>query len=152
MTSRDRKALWITAAVVLLFSLTGGMMIASLGGSGMIEVSVEGRGAGTDLKIAVPAVMAVVGIACLPNDLFSEIDGEAIPYIALARRACEQLEETEDFVMVEVRDGPERVLVSKKGDRLVVDVRDRNEKVRVSVPLGVASRVLKKIEKGRVIL
>ncbi|MBN1824979.1 MAG: hypothetical protein JW958_01855 [Candidatus Eisenbacteria bacterium] len=153
MKSRDRKALWISAAVIALFSLTGAALVVNLGGVGMIEVMVDESGSGgANLEIEVPAAFLILGLNFLPSEVYEEIDSETIPYLTIARRACGELRDIPDCVLVDVRDGRETVRISKEGDRLIINVRDTGEKVRVAIPLRAVDKVLGKMERRWMVL
>lgn len=146
MTSRNRKALWITAVVIVLIALSGAAIITSLTRIGQIEINVVEKGPnGSDIHISIPAAFMVMGITFIPGSVFAEIGPEERGYLSLARHACHELSEIEDCTLVSVEDGDERVKIIKRGDNLIVHVEDFDADLLISIPVAVADKVLGKL-------
>ncbi len=116
---------------------------------GFIWVDVqENYPEGTRIVLPVPVSFVNLGLMFAPNEALEEAASEVGPYAPLIEAACQELERIPDTVLVEVRDGQERVIVEKRGDKIYVDVEDRHDRVHVSFPVSVVSSVVGKITRA----
>ncbi len=132
------KAGIVLAAPVLLMSLV-------IGATGVVLVDVqEGGPDGMHLMIPVPLVVAQTALAFVPEEARYVECPEVADYLPLAERVLEELRDQPDFVIVEVQDGGETVLIRKVGDEIHVDVNgDRGEEVTCRLPIKGALKMLR---------
>jgi hypothetical protein len=117
---------------------------------GTIDIRVHSRPEnGDEVSIRCPAVLARVALAWIPASAL-EIDADAIEILPVAAEAIERLELCPDAKFVEAVSGDERVVISKEGARLVVDVETKEESVRVAVPFTAAKAALRAISRREI--
>ncbi len=138
----------IVLATVLLLTMGAGLTWA-VNRAGVIEIDIRSKGAGgTDLHgLRIPEALAEAALLCIPNSVFEEAGAEVGEWGPVMRKACDILEEQDDFTLVEVRSHDEYVEIRKEGNQLVIKVDSSDERVHVKVPLGLAKTVAKKFEK-----
>ena len=61
------------------------------------------------------------------------------------RAALDQLRESDDLTLVEVKEPGEHVRVAKQGSSIIVDVEDRDDTVHVSAPLRAISNTVEQL-------
>lgn len=131
---------------VLSTALVGG---AALSSEGFIHVKVhEKQPAGTNLTLVVPAVLAPVALSFVPRQQLAQASAGLRPYMPEIDAAIPALEDCPDSVLVEVIDPDEHVIIEKSGGSIVVDVNDREDRVRVSVPLRAAHSAIREIARA----
>jgi hypothetical protein len=150
MKRRDKTVLWIAVVLVAAISIGGAAIATTLTGAGSIDIDIDDDG--SRIKMSLPASVVFVALQLMPDSALEEIPEEAVKYAGLARAVSKELRDLPDFTLVEVEGRHEHVIVQKRGDRLVVDVEDRESVVHVSFPIQIVDKVAKKIEKGRVFL
>lgn len=120
----------------LAAALAGGAFIYDMGA---ISIHVqEKKPGGENIRLILPAAVAPVGVWLAPKGKLREAAREAGPYLPALEAAAQELARCPDFVLVQVESPHEKVLVTKRGGHLVIDVDDENETVHVSVPLEAA--------------
>jgi hypothetical protein len=115
-------------------------------GQGVVHVQVDSRGHdGDHFGLAVPAVLIDVELRVAPIHLVEhEIPIEEIrPYLPMMGELSRQIEELPDAVFVEVTGPNETVRVEKKNGRFVIDVTGSGDRVHVSVPVSVVTRLMR---------
>ena len=116
-----------------------GTMLAGVGAicsQGMIEVNVVERQPEVHhVYVIAPAMLVPIVTHFIPRHDLGDASQQLRPYMPTIRAALDQLQETEDFVMVDVKDRKQHVEVQKIGGSLVIDVKDENETVHVETPL-----------------
>ena len=128
---------------VLSTAMVGG---AALSSEGFIHVKVhETRPDGTNLTLLVPAVLAPIGLSFVPRQQLAQASADLRPYMPAIDAAIPALEDIPDSVLVEVTDPGEHVTIRKSGGSLVVDVKDQEDVVHVSVPLRAARSAMREI-------
>ena len=128
---------------VLGTALVGG---AALSSEGFIHVTVHEKGPdGTHLTLIVPAVLAPLTLSFIPGQQLAEASADLRPYMPAIDAAIPALEACPDGVLIEVTDPDEHVTIEKRGGSIVVDVRDQEDVVHVSVPLGTAHSAMRQI-------
>jgi hypothetical protein len=119
---------------------------AALSSQGFIHVSVNERAAdGHHINLIVPAALVPVTLKFVPRQNLAEAAQNIRANMALIDAALPALEECPDGVFVEVTEPGEHVRVAKRGGSIVIDVRDSDETVHVSVPLRAAESAIHEI-------
>jgi hypothetical protein len=148
MTTGARVLLIVVGGVVLLAFASVAMAAAAIYGSGTIAVDVR-DGAGTDVSVHVPAALANVALGLVPDSLVEEAlrdaPPEVEPILPAVRDAWRELEESRDFVLVQVVDGDDSLRVEKRGKQLVVRVEFDDGDVHVTVPLKTVRKLVRKV-------
>lgn len=126
-----------------------GTMVAGMGvicSEGMIEVNVVQRQPEVHhVYVLAPAMLVPVATHFVPKDKMGDAAEQLRPYMPTIRAALDQLRESDDFILVDVKDKNEHVLVQKVGGSVVVDVKDQDETVHVSAPLRAISSTLEEV-------
>jgi hypothetical protein len=126
-----------------------GTMLAGMGvvcSEGMIEVNVVERAPEAHhVYVIAPAMLVPIATHFIPRDKLGDASRQIGPYMPEIRAALGQLRETEDFVLVDVKDREQHVEVQKIGGDLIVDVHDANETVHVSTPIRAISSTLEQL-------
>ena len=146
MTRGSRWLVGILVGGTLAFTLTVGVTVASIYNAGMIAFDVDSPG-DDRVQVAVPAGLANVAIALTPRALVRDVVDELDPGLLSAVRAgVEELERTEDFVLVDVTSSDESVRIEKRGKRLLINVDGDDGRFRVAIPLGTVRSALRKMD------
>ena len=126
-----------------------GTAVAGLGllcSEGLIEVKVVERAPEVHhLYVIAPAMLAPIGMHFAPRRDLSHAAAEIKPWLPTIRAALEQLRDTDDVTLVEVREPGEHVRVSKEGGSIVVDVEDQDDTVHVSTPIRAISSTIEQL-------
>jgi len=126
-----------------------GTMLAGVGAicsQGMIEVNVVERQPEVHhVYVIAPAMLVPIATHFIPRHDLGDASQQLRPYMPTIRAAVDQLQATEDFVLVDVKDRNQHVEVQKIGGSLVVDVRDENETVHVETPVRMISSTLEQL-------
>lgn len=153
--SRAQKTLWTTAGTLAVLLFGSLLLVAAPVASGMVEpgitsVRVHDKEDDFHLYIPVPAAMIQVGLtAASAAGAFDEIGPlpeEARKWMPVARAAVEALAEAPDTVLVEVESPDEHVRITKRGSRLVIQVRSPEADVDVTIPARLITRVFDVVE------
>lgn len=145
--TRWQKVLAIGAAAVTVMILGWGIFVGAVyATSGVISVRIHERESGLDVYLPLPATMVegiVVGGTRVADlaELRSEI-GEWAPMVS---ELLEVLEESPDATFVEVRDGREHVLVTKRRGSMLVEVDTDDVFVQVSAPIHMVRRTVERV-------
>jgi len=126
-----------------------GTAVAGVGllcGEGMIEVKVVERAPEVHhVYVIAPAMLVPIGMHFTPRRDLSHASAEIKPWLPTIRAALEQLRDTDDVTLVEVREPGEHVRVAKEGGSIVVDVEDHDETVHVSTPIRAISSTIEQL-------
>lgn len=149
MSSRKRMILAVVLLVAMLMVGTLGMATATTFMHGNIRVQVTSQDAGGDnINLVVPATLAEALIALAPVGMIRDeipLD-ELEPYIPAIRQLSREIRNLPDAVYVEVISKHESVKIEKRDGRFLIDVQDRSEQVRISVPITTVNRVASKMQ------
>jgi len=119
---------------------------AALSSEGFIHVRVhEKQAGGTNINLILPAALVPATLRFVPNDRLANASQDLRPYLPIIDAAIPALENCPDGVLVEIVDNTDHVLVTKSGGSLVVDVKDANDTVHISVPLRAAQSSIHQI-------
>jgi hypothetical protein len=126
-----------------------GTMLAGVGmicSEGMIEVNVVERHPETHhVFVIAPAMLAPIAAHFIPRDKLGDAAQQLRPYMPTIRAALGQLQECDDFILVDVQDHGQHVEVQKLGGSLVIDVNDQDDTVHVSTPVRAISSTLEQL-------
>jgi hypothetical protein len=113
------------------------------GATGILLVDVrEGGPDGTHIMIPVPLVLAQAALAMAPAQARHVKCDNFGQYQEMAVRLAEELSRCPDFIIAEVVEGDESVLVRKEGKCITIDVNEADEQVHCRVPLKSVARLL----------
>ena len=105
----------------------------------------EKQAGGTNINLILPAALVPATLRFVPNDRLANASQDLGPYLPIIDAAIPALEHCPDGVLVEVMDNTDHVLVMKSGGSLVVDLKDANDTVHISVPLRAAQSSIHQI-------
>ena len=138
--------------MILLAKIALGMAGASLAGAGVlcsegvVNVKViEKQPRGLHLHVIAPAMLAPIAVHLAPQHCLAQAARQVQPYMPEIRAAMEGLRESDDIVLVEVKEPGQHVEVAKSGGSIVVDVDDAGETVHVSAPLRAISSTIEEL-------
>ncbi len=120
--------------------------VGLLSSEGMVEVKVVERQPEVRyVYVIAPAMLAPIAMHFAPRKNLSQAASEIQPWMPTIRAALEQLRETEDVTLVEVKEPGEHVRVAKVGGSIVVDVEDHDDTVHVSTPIRAISSTIEQL-------
>jgi hypothetical protein len=113
---------------------------------GMVEVKVVQRQPEVHhVYVIAPAMLAPIAMHFAPRKNLSQTAAEIQPWMPTIRAALEQLRESDDVTLVEVKEPGEHVRVAKEGGSVVVDVEDQDDTVHVSTPIRAISSTIEQL-------
>jgi hypothetical protein len=95
--------------------------------------------------VIAPAMLVPIGMHFAPGRDLSRAAAEIKPWLPTIRAALEQLRDTDDVTLVEVRQPGQHVRVTKEGGSIVVDVEDHDDTVHVSTPIRAISSTIEQL-------
>jgi hypothetical protein len=114
-----------------------------LGATGVLLVDVrEGGPDGTHIVFPVPLIVAQAALSLAPAEARYVKCENFGRYQEIAVRLAEELSRCPDFIIAEVVERDESVLVRKEGTCITVDVKEANEQVHCRLPLKAVARIL----------
>ena len=126
-----------------------GTAVAGVGvlcSEGMIEVKVVERQPEVHhVYVIAPAMLVPIGMHFAPQRDLSRAAAQIRPWMPTIRAALDQLRDSDDVTLVEVKEPGEHVRVAKEGGSIVVDVQDKNETVHVSTPIRAISSTIEQL-------
>jgi hypothetical protein len=138
--------------MLLLGKVALGMTGVILAGIGMLSSEgfvyvkvIEKQAQGHHIDVIAPAVLAPIAAHFIPQGNLRDASQQFRQYLPAINAALKSLQQTDDFVIVEVKEPDEHVRVMKSGGSIVVDVDDPNETVHVSAPLRAMSDAVDQI-------
>jgi hypothetical protein len=127
----------------------GGLGLASAGvlcSEGMVNVKVvEKQPQGVHIDLIAPAMLAPIAVHLAPQRALTNAARQIQPNMGVIRAALDGLRDSEDVVLVEVKEPGEHVQVTKSGGSIVVDVDDADETVHVSAPIRAISSTVNQL-------
>jgi hypothetical protein len=113
---------------------------------GLVHVKViEKRPQGLHVNVIAPAMLAPIAVHFTPQRYLAQAAWQIQPYMPTIRAALEGLRDSEDVVLVEVKEPGQHVQVSKSHGSIVVDVDDDGETVHVSTPIRAVSSTVEQL-------
>jgi len=155
MTTAARVFLIVVACCVVLTTATVGAAAAMIYRGGTIAVDVQDE-SGTDISVQVPAGLANMALALVPDRVVEEALDEAIAEVSREfdhdleawapafRKVWKAFADAPDFVMVEVEGGDEHVRIEKRDTELLILVDSDDGAVKIAVPLKTLRKVMQK--------
>jgi hypothetical protein len=138
--------------VILLGKIALGIVGTAVAGvgvlcsEGMIEVKVVERQPEVHhVYVIAPAMLVPIGMRFAPQRDLSRAAAQIRPWLPTIRAALDQLRESDDVTLVEVKEPGEHVRVAKEGGSIVVDVQDEDETVHVSTPIRAISSTIEQL-------
>jgi hypothetical protein len=138
--------------VILLGKIALGIVGTAVAGvgvlcsEGMIEVKVvERKPEVHHVYVIAPAMLVPIGMHFAPQRDLSRAAAQIRRWLPTIRAALDQLRESDDVTLVEVKEPGEHVRVAKEGGSIVVDVQDENETVHVSTPIRAISSTIEQL-------
>jgi hypothetical protein len=138
--------------VILLGKIALGIVGTAVAGvgvlcsEGMIEVKVVERQPEVHhVYVIAPAMLVPIGMHFAPQRDLSRAAAQIRPWLPTIRAALDQLRESDDVTLVEVKEPGEHVRVAKEGGSIVVDVQDEDETVHVSTPIRAISSTIEQL-------
>lgn len=126
-----------------------GSMVAGVGllcSEGLVEVNVVEKHPETHhIFVVAPAMLAPIGMHFVPKRHLAQAAEQIQPYMPVIRAALDGLRDTPDLTLVDVKGPGEHVTVVKNGGSIIVDVRDKDETVHVSVPIRAMSSTIEEL-------
>jgi hypothetical protein len=126
-----------------------GTAVAGVGilcSEGMVEVKVVQRQPEVHhVYVIAPAMLAPIAMHFAPRKNLSQAAAEIQPWMPTIRAALEQLRESDDVTLVEVKEPGQHVRVAKQGGSVVVDVEDPDDTVHVSTPIRAISSTIEQL-------
>ena len=126
-----------------------GTAVAGVGllcSDGMVEVKVVERHPEVHhVYVIAPAMLVPIGMRFAPRKELSHAAVQIQPWLPTIRAALDQLRETDDVILVEVKEPGEHVRVAKEGGSIVVDVEEKDETVHVSTPIRAISSTVEQL-------
>lgn len=138
--------------MILLGKIALGIVGTAVAGAGvlcsegMIEVKVVERQPEVHhVYVIAPAMLVPIGMHFAPQRDLSRAAAQIRPWLPTIRAALDQLRESDDVTLVEVKEPGEHVRVAKEGSSIVVDVQDEDETVHVSTPIRAISSTIEQL-------
>ena len=126
-----------------------GTAVAGVGllcSDGMVEVKVVERHPEVHhVYVIAPAMLVPIGMRFATRRDLSHAAAQIQPWLPTIRAALDQLRETDDVILVEVKEPGEHVRVAKEGGSIVVDVEEKDETVHVSTPIRAISSTIEQL-------
>lgn len=124
-------------------AVVAGAVVSS---EGFIHVKVhEKQTNGTQIALAVPAMIVPVTLKFVPNHYLAQGGREVRRYLPVIDAAISGLADCPDGPLVDITDPDEHISVVKSGGSIIVDVDDPDETVHVSVPLHATQSAIDEI-------
>jgi hypothetical protein len=147
MNSRTRPLWIVLGCLVILFTVAVTTFGVNAYRAGMLVVRVQETGPhGTDLAIRIPAILVPIALRAVPDAPLRNAAREAASWTPAIHAVAKALADSPDFLLVRVDSPHETVDIRKHDRKLVVDVTSIEEKVYVSLPIGILTAVVKRLE------
>jgi len=138
--------------MILFAKIALGMAGAAVAGAGalcsegFVHVKViEKDPQGVHLNVVAPAMLAPIAARLAPQRDLANAARKIQPCLPMIRAALEGLRDSEDIVLVEVKEPGEHIQVSKSGGSIIVDVDDAGETVHISTPIRAVSSTVEQL-------
>jgi hypothetical protein len=132
--------------MILLAKIALGMAGVAVAGAGVlcsggvVNVKViEKQPHGFHIHVIAPAMLVPMGVHFAPRRKLAQAARQIQPYMPVVRAVMDGLRDSDDVVLVEVKEPGEHVEVAKSGGSIVVNVDDADATVHVSTPIRAIS-------------
>jgi hypothetical protein len=123
--------------------LAGAGMLCS---EGLVNVKVaEKNPRGIHIHLIAPAMLAPIAVHLAPRSALADAARQIQPNMPVIRAALDGLRESDDVVLVEVREPDKYVEVEKLGSSMIVDVDGAGQTVHVSAPIRAISNAVEQL-------
>jgi hypothetical protein len=135
---------------IIAITLTGVMVLICMMAfyafqTGIAVVNVHDKVHGKRIFVPVPVGLMNFGLNMIPGEMLSQVRNDLGPHRKIVQSLANELENLPDTDFVDVQSKNERVLVSKNGRNLIIDVQTPEESVYVSVPIRSTSSIVAKL-------
>jgi hypothetical protein len=114
---------------------------------GILRVD-EDHGDGRHVHVWVPAAIVPMALHVTPRHRIERATSQARPWLPTLRALTKELEKYPEAEFVEVRDGNQHVRIRTHGGKLLIDVTEPDETVRVVCPLAMIQDVSEQLAKN----
>jgi hypothetical protein len=137
-------------SILATLALAGVVMAgAATYDAGLVSVSVrEGSPEKCSFGISVPGIVVPVAMALVPDRIFDDIPPEAARQMPAILAVARELDRIPDGPLVEIDTPDEMVRVTAKRGVFLVEIRTREERVRVRVPASLIESVIARVEEA----
>jgi hypothetical protein len=130
----------LLAKIALGTAAVGLASVGVLFSEGVVNVRVvEKKPQGVHIHVIAPAMLAPIAVYLMPRRTLASAARQIQPNMRAIRAALDGLRDSDDVVLVEVKEPGEHVEVATSGGSIVVDVDDAGESVHVSAPIRAIS-------------
>jgi hypothetical protein len=113
--------------------------------SGIAVIDFRDKVEGKHVFVPVPVGLVNHGINMLPGHMLQQVRGDIGPHNRIIQQLATELENIPDTDFVEIQKANERVLISKSGRNLIIDVDTPEESIYVRVPIRSTSSLIAKL-------
>ena|SRR5256885_1841774 len=132
----------LLAKLALGFTGTLAMATAYTFRDGVVNVEVEQHGVdGTNVHVWAPAAVVPMVLHFVPDQKLGEAHQRLAEFLPTIRMLTKELKKYPDAEFVDVRDGKDHVRVSVHNGKVIVDVKNPEERVHVACPLAMIEDV-----------
>ena len=132
----------LLAKLALGFTGTLAMATVYTFRDGVVNVEVEQHGPdGTNVHVWAPAAVVPMVLHFVPNQKLGEAHEKVAEFLPTIRTLTKELKNYPNAEFVDVRDGKDHVRVSVHNGKVIVDVKNPDERVHVVCPLAMIEDV-----------
>ena len=113
--------------------------------TGIAVVNVHDKVNGKHLFVPVPVGLVNVGLNIIPGEMLRQVRNDLGPHRKILQSFANELENLPDTDFVEVQSKRERVLISKIGRNMIIDVQTPEESVYVRFPIRATGNIVAKL-------
>src|SRR5262245_16775250 len=135
---------------IIAITLTGVMVLICMMAfyafqTGIAVVNVHDKVHGKRVFVPVPVGLVNFGLNMVPGEILRQVRDDLGPHRKIVQSLADELENIPDTDFVEVQGQRERVLISKSGRNLIIDVQTPDETVYVSFPIRATGNIVAKL-------
>jgi hypothetical protein len=113
--------------------------------SGIAVVDVRDKVGGKHVFVPIPVGLVNTGLNIMPGNISQKFRGELGSHHRIIQKLSTELEKLPDTEFVEVQTKRERILVSKSGRNLIIDVDTPEQSIYVRVPIRSTGDLMAKL-------
>ncbi|MCI0417071.1 hypothetical protein L0222_30240 [bacterium] len=113
--------------------------------TGIAVVNVHDKVHGKHLFVPVPVGLVNLGLNIVPGEMFRQVRDDLGPHRKMIQSLANELENVPDTDFVDVQSKQKRVLISKSGRNLIIDVQTPEESVYVRFPIRATGSIVAKL-------
>jgi hypothetical protein len=135
---------------IFAITLTGVMVLICMMAfyafqTGIAVLNVHDKISGRHVFIPVPVGLVNVGLNMVPGEMLMQVKQDLGPHRKIVQSLATELENIPDADFVDVQTKKERVLISKRGDNMIIDAQTRDQTVYISVPIRATGNIVAKL-------